>query len=245
VTLELTAVGAGDAAIGILSNPGINDDTECSSRYGPLVTVMARENHLAPIGEAHANYDMKARMDYGKHANTDLNGAFSFGGGPWKASVSGNHMGNKETVVSGKYGPFEAYVAKTSFSYRKEKLEFTDDRGDGHVCRIDYRVIPEGWTGGGWQNGDDVRYKDSSGQMDAARGKGWALPFGKNTAWTKNTGKGYKFHGSISAFGASLYAQSTWSNQVDLFYSFGKETTQHWLYGSNGQISDAENVYAW
>jgi hypothetical protein len=90
-----------------------------------------------------------------------------------------------------------------------------------------------------------MRSKDSYGQMDAARGKGWASVFGRKAFWTKSTARGYKYRAGVDAFGVGLTAQSTWSNQVDIYYTFGSATAEHWLYGSNARIVDAKNVYAW
>ncbi|MDQ1711922.1 MAG: hypothetical protein QOE45_1372 [Frankiaceae bacterium] len=245
VTLELTAVSAVDGIGTDVADASTGTSGSCRSRYAPYVSVIARENNMDPVGEAHANYDMTAKFDYGVHANTDLNGAMSFGGGPWKVTSSANHMGNKLTMTGATYGPFEAYVVQTVFRYRKEKLEFTDDDGDGHVCRTDYRIVPEGWSGASWQNGANVRSKDSGGQMDAARSKKWAAVFAKNSYWTKSTSRGYKYHTGVDAFGVGLYAQSTWSNQVDIHYTFGPQINDHWLYGSDGPIAKASTVYAW
>jgi hypothetical protein len=245
VTLELTAIGAIAGAESSVSSGSVDSGGECRSRYAPWVTIIAQENNLQPVGEVHANYDMTAKFDYGVHANTDLNGAFSFGGGPWKASVGTNHMGNKQTMTGATYGPFEGRVAKTVFRYRKERVEYTDDGGDGHVCRTDYRIVPEGWSGATWLDGDDVRSRDSFAKMDAARSKGWASAFKAKSYWTKKTSKGEKYTANVTAFGVSLSAQSMWSNQVDISFTFGPENIDHWLYGSNGEIADARTVYAW
>ena len=244
VTLELTAMGAVAGAESVVENPG-SEDAQCRSQYGPIVTVLARENSLDPVGEVHTNYDMTAKFDYGEQANTDLNGAYSFGGGPWKVTVNASRMANKKTLVGATYGPFESFVVRTVFKYRKEKLEYTDDMGDGRVCRTDYDIIPEGWTGGTWQDGADVRSKDSFAQMDAARAKEWAMVFGRGAHFVKNTSRGHKYHTGVVAFGIGLYARSMWSNQVDIRYTFGTETSEHWLYGANGSPPDAKNVYAW
>jgi hypothetical protein len=212
--------------------------------YATYVTIIGHDDNFDPIGEAHVAYDTTGKFTYGETANTDLGGAYSYKGGKWDISVGTNHMGNTKTEVIADYTAHQAYVGTTKFRYRKERLDFTDDWGDGHVCRTDYRIVPEGWLGG-WLDGADVSSKDSGGQMDTARGKGWALKFRAKTHWTKDTSRGHKYHTDVSAFGVGLHATSTWSSDVQFHWDFGGATDEHWLYGSNGTIKDAENVYAW
>jgi hypothetical protein len=215
----------------------------CRSTYAPLVTVVGKEVDYQAVGEAHVMYDSTGKFEYGEHANTDLNGAYSAGGGPYSTSGSANHMGNKSGMVRQAFTAHQAYVVRTGFHYRKERLDFTDDQGDGHVCRSDFRIIPDGWVAGAIL-GDNVSSHDSAGQMDAARGKTWATLFGPDTEFEKNTSKGQKYKTGVTAFGITLGAQSEWSNQVDVHWTFGSGD-DHWLYGSDNTVIKAKNVYAW
>jgi hypothetical protein len=233
-----SSVSAGDSACG-----SAGEGSSCESRYAPWVTILGRENDMEPVGEAHVMYDSTGNFSYGKTANTDLSGAYSASGGPFKGTASMNHIGNTESKIVKAYTAHQAYELLTQFRYRKERLEFTDDGGDGHVCRTDYRVIPEGWVGG-YTFGTDVSSHDSAGQMDAARGKGWATLFDGTGQFVKNTSKGQKYSADVSAFGIKLAAQSTWSDKVEVHWTFGSDD-EHWLYGSNGTIKSAENIYAW
>jgi hypothetical protein len=235
-----TTVSVGNSACGTAG-----EGSSCESTYGPIITVVGRETNYGPIGEGHVEYDSTGTFSYGESANTDLDGAYSANGGPFKVTAGTSHMGNKSSTVTAAYTAGHASIQLSQFNYREERLDFTDDMGDGHVCRHDYRVIPEGWKGGG-TTGADVRSHDSAGQMDAARGKGWATYYAPDMkrTYTKKTAKGERYKGSISAFGISLGAQSTWSTNVSMAWKFGT-ATDHWLYGSNGTSNDAENVYAW
>ncbi|MDQ1712546.1 MAG: hypothetical protein QOE45_1996 [Frankiaceae bacterium] len=258
VTLEMTAVQGADVGaqtttdiaaavsgdIGAVAGVG-GSGSECRPMYAPWVTVVARGSTFDPIGEGHVEYDSTGLLTYGQTANTDLDGAYSANGGPFKVTAGTNHMGNKSSTVTAAYTAGHANIQLSQFRYRKERLDFTDDWGDGHVCRSDYRIVPEAWVGGG-KTGKDVRSHDSAGQMDAARGKGWAVYYQGDIkrTYTKKTSKGQKYKGSVSAFGVALSAQTTWSTTASMKWSFGTDV-DHWLYGSNNSPDAAENVYAW
>jgi hypothetical protein len=256
VALELTAYQAAEQAqmtgtslaaplLGPASDPGGGGGSEpCRSTYAPIVTVEDTETDFQPVGEGHVMYDSTGSFAYGEHANTDLDGAYKIGGGAWDTTAGASHMGNKKAMVTKDFVAYEAVVVTTGFRYRKERVEFTDDQGDKHVCRTDHRIVPETWVGGGI-DGADVSSHDSYGQMDAARGKEWADPFGKGYGFVKNMNKGEKYKIGVTAFGIGLTAQSEWSAQVDMTWKFGRQTDQHWLYGSNDPIKAAATVYAW
>ena len=234
---------AGDDVVGPVPCTPDDDEEPCRSMYAPLVTVERREISYQPVGELHAMYDTTGEFEYGEHANTDLNGAFKQEGGSWSATLNANHVGNKSALITKDYASRQAYVLLTGFRYRLERLDFTDDRGDGRVCRSDYRVLPDGWVGG-YMFGADVSGHDSAGQLDTARAKGWAVIYkGKGDFW-KHTAKGEKYTAGVNAFGVGLFAVSEWSNQVDFTLHFGNDG-DHWIYGSNADPVEAKSVYEW
>lgn len=242
---QMTGFGLAQTLGAPASDPSGGGSSEpCRSTYAPIVTVVATENDYQPVGEGHVMYDSTGTFSYGEHANTDLTGAYKVGGGSWDATAGASHMGNKKAMVTKGFVAHEAMAVTTGFRYRKERVEFTDDYGDKHVCRTDYRVVPETWVGGEI-DGTDVSSHDSYAQMDAARGKKWAQPFGKGAGFTKDMSKGEKYNAGVTAFGIGLSAQSEWSAQVDMVWQFGRATTEHWLYGSNGDPVHAATLYAW
>lgn len=235
VTLETIATPAAKEAT--------DDEPKCAN-YAPDREVIDRNVPLEPFAELHVGWDSSARIDYGRTANTDLGGAYSYKGGAYEVTAGATHMGNKGTGVSAFRGAFFGNLMRTQFEYITEKLTFY---AAGNVpCRTDYRVRAIKWTGIGMDEGRNVREKDGGVEFTKAEKKKFYGEFGTHTGWTKNQGRGEKYTFDVKAFGLSLHAQSSWSTNLDLSYSFGGGTQgKHYLFAQDEHPSTSKNVYAW
>lgn len=129
---------------------------------------------------------------------------------------------------------------------RKEKLTFY---GLGNrVCKTEYWIIPERWLGAGIMEGRDTSHMDGAGgYLDAKRkSETFVAYFGANSGWYKNTGRGATYTGDVQAFGITLKAQSSYSTNLDLRYSFGAMTVEpHILFAPDAPVREAKTVYAY
>lgn len=211
--------------------------------YVKSTTVVGRAPHMEPVGELHAYYDATATFWYGSTANTDIGIGYKYGSGPWQVSQGASHMGQSGSQVYIKVGPYKGRTVRTQFAFRKERVDLLDY--DNKVCQTYYRVVPEGWQGGGIDLDRDVSSGDSAGKFDAARAKGNYLKFGPRSGWRKYQGESHKYTWDVTAYGVTLHANSGWGSNVDITWDFGSGPYEHDLYNIDARPIDAKIMYSY
>ena len=240
VVLETTA----SALVNSVLTSGISD-SECSPTGRGEWTVEGRDVYWEPFGQIHTGWDTSLRIEYGKHANTDLSGAYKVGGGSWKATSGYAHMGNEAEIIEASYSEYRGTSVLTKFKYVLERFDFRNSASSA-PCYTEHRIRPEGWQRDSLMDGID-RYNEST-WADLIKSKENKVigEFKEGTKWVKKTGRGRKMTVEVQAFGVGLSAQSTWSAQIDVFYTFGSGTKRHhYIYHPTRSLSDAPAIYAW
>ena len=74
-----------------------------------------------------------------------------------------------------------------------------------------------------------------------ARNTANSATYGPNTGWSRTSGTLVKWSASVSAFGATIGAQSGASTNVKIEYTFGNRLT-HYLYGDTALPSTSKRV---
>lgn len=240
VELETTAGATVNGA-----TSGAVSDHACSAYGKGTWTVEARDVFWEPIGQIHTGWDTTLRIDYGDHANTDLSGGIKIGSGQWKMTSNYSHMGNEAEKIGADYPDYIGVSVLTKFRYMRERFDYRNSANSA-PCYQEWRIRPLGWEKHSIIDGID-RYAESSwnGVLQADRNNTLG-EWKANSYWTKKSGRGRKMTTEVSAFGVGLSAQSNWSNQIDVFYTFGRGTSRnHYLYHPTKALDEAPAIYAW
>jgi hypothetical protein len=220
-TLDATGVGA----ISLASCPDYYWDADGYS------------NRYAQVGELHVDYDVRnARFTYGQTADTTFDVMTKAGADGWEVA-GGVHVENTraaavfaETVGATNYH----WALRTQFRFVNMKLFKDCIGGPYRVWTGVQEVYALEWTGNGMTLANTL--------TQPARKSVNSATYGAHTGWVRTSGALVRWSAAVSAFGATLSAQSGSSAFVKIEYSFGGRPT-HYLYGDNNLPSDSKRVF--
>jgi hypothetical protein len=208
--------------------------TTCSNWHWKLTSTAEL---YTDIGQLHVSADTPtARFSYGSSADSDIDLGYRNGTAGWTLSGS-IHIGNATgtTTVANKSSYWYRHVL-SRFRYGLWKLYA--DCYEGEVYQNQQHTEAMEWIGGGQDGTTSLSYWDNRNHS----GYRW-LDFGPGYEWSRSTNDLSKIAGSVSAFGASLGAQSGASTTVTYYYKFGSRA-HHYLYGLTAYPSTAGVIYA-
>ncbi len=203
------------------------------SKYGsPTMgeTVLAQV-HAAGNGES-------VQFTYGSTADTTAGVSYSPNGtNNWTISATDSvHVSNSATAQAPTYGPSYSKYERGQFNYQRYKKT-------GRCINTTYDVELDKWTGG-IDAGSSISGTDGHCLDAAYSAKHAYWNGGPKSSFTHNSSKNATFSGAVSVFGASLWAQSGYSTNVQLQWTFPTSGVKYWLCGTNDTPSYAAIVYA-
>jgi hypothetical protein len=195
--------------------------------YG--MTLIDRQIAATTIGELRAPGDTtEAAFVYGKRADSAIAVAERSAYGPW--AISGTfHLANSQSAAVTQWAHSGEHVlVRSRFTYDRYEYFCPSGRKE--------KVVPHDWFGDVQSQPTEVRGCGKS--PEARRGH-----YGANTGFDRTREKATKWDGAADVFGASLTAQSGYSQFVQGHWTFGSEG-DHLLCGDDGPPAKAQHIFA-
>lgn len=194
-------------------------------------------NRYAQVGELHVDYDVtNARFTYGRTADTTFDVASKAGAEGWAITGSVSVENTLDTAVFASAGGQTNYhwALRSQFRFVNVKL-FKDCLGGPYRVWVGpEEVYALEWTGGGMTLSNTL--------TQPARNAANSATYGPNTGWSRASGTLVKWSATVSAFGATIGAQSGASTNVKIEYGFGSRST-HYLYGDTALPTTSKRVF--
>lgn len=205
-------------------------------------TLVSQANQDTIIGELHTANDTSAWFRYGKTADTDADVGIEIGGsGTW--SVSGSYHTGTSTGTYAQYneGNQFGYKLRSGFLYDDYHYVWNDP-----VCGSNYFEAEQAeWTLSPDGTIDPPLSSDYNHNLDNnCINSSYPSSFGINGTFARSSNNFMHFGGAFDVFGFSGGAQSGASTYVQIHYSFGSQTSTHYLCGNDNYISSAHRVFA-
>ena len=191
----------------------------------------------AQVGELHVDFDVSdARFTYGRSADTTFDVLSKAGAADWAITGSVYVENTLDTSVFASAGGQTNYhwALRSQFRFVNVKL-FKDCLGGPYRAWVGPQEVHAlEWTGGGMTLSNTL--------TQPARNAANSATYGPNTGWSRTSGTLVKWSASVSAFGATIGAQSGASTNVKIEYTFGNRLT-HYLYGDTALPSTSKRVF--
>jgi hypothetical protein len=202
----------------------------------PWTRVDAEGDTNTTIGELHTGDNQSAWFRYGQSADSSVEVGVQMPiGGSW--SVSGSvHVGNgQSSYVQWNEGAQWGYKLRTSMHYKKIYHDYTIPGCGGHPY---YSSQASGWNSG-QAFGDNVHDLDNN-----CRNSPYIQGYAPNGDFQTTSENATWFTGAASAFGASLRAQSGFSNYVISHWHHGTAYPTYYHCGSDAMPNQAHRIYS-
>jgi hypothetical protein len=197
------------------------------------VTKPRYSRALAVVGELNNAYNdgTRGRFTYGRHetADTDFGiGMSSDGGDSWFIGGE-NHIGDSGSA------PFPPATRRYARKLRT-LFEFSHQAARNNTCAVfDHYVRAESWIGG---TNSDLRQPGALNRCDPAHFHGG---FEGKSGFHRSREEAVRWTRGVAVFGVYLSAQSGFSENARLDYTFGGPVRKsHYLCGPDGRSSPYE-----
>ncbi|MFJ8770482.1 hypothetical protein [Streptomyces clavifer] len=196
------------------------------------------------VGEAHANWDAKASVDYDNKLATTVEIAVKTGSN-W--AIQGSASRTSSMGVSTGYtnrGPYFAKQWKVPLEYVKYQETW---KCGGNNTFIRYKIVamrykvPSGGATGAY--GKDMRYKDGYAAFSKSP-KSHRAYVTAGSYFQLSKGRSYKYGGAVSVYGASMGASSQYDSEHRQRITAGtKADFRHDIWGRNSSVSGKPGVF--
>ncbi len=210
----------------------INPQAYC----GYIQSLDGTTTSYTKIGELHNSGDASADFIYGSTADSTIGVGYSTGStGPWSLDGSSGIANTQSAYVEKYLSPGQwanqGYQLLSDFSY--ERIYFQSACGDNTAFPPYYLVKATAWDGG-LILGQNVSSEPPPNQ--------YTNTYVAGTLFGRSSHTAYNYGGAFHAFGASLTAQSGFSQYVKESWHFYGYT--QYLWGNNNFPNHATIIYA-
>jgi hypothetical protein len=195
--------------------------------YG--MTLIDSQIGQTVIGELRTPGDTQAAsFSYGKRADSEIGVAARGTDGPW--SLSGTfHIANAQSAaISQRANSGEHLLVRSRFMYDRYEYFCPSGRRE--------KVVPREWFGD--VQAEATAVLGCANTPEIRRGH-----YSSASGFDRDSQKATRWQGAVQVFGASLTAQSGYSQFVQSHWTFGSQP-DHLLCGDNGPPARASRIFA-
>lgn len=202
--------------------------------------VVRTEREPEVIGELHTGYDANAVFTYGKTADTHVTIGKSSNNATWKPGLAIEVNNTRGSVVTASHTPRMGYQWKSEFKWEKIRQRvYCPGYSNTYFWFIEIRT----WLGSMYK-GADKSASDTNEYLQIARNRGFADRYDRDTSQSRSSYKAATFEASTMGVVGIMKVRTGHTSDSDIKWTFGVNTSTHWLFNTVDYPFRAKKVYA-